>query len=215
MKIMAAHLKFIAIIKENMMKPKLITKASDFTAPAGTTADSIDWGKYPEGPLQPFGMNGMFTGQTDVQNSTFRITTPLRRLARHKQDDGSSQFGWNGRFDRATQESILFTDFFSGPIFIEFDMPVRGLSFQLDFLDVIDQSRLGVTVFYVGSNTPEVLARAGTPSSNAGDGSADWLGALTSNPKDQIHRVTISVTVLDKNYQGTASFAINKLNLFV
>jgi hypothetical protein len=193
---------------------RFIKKLADFVTPAGTRADFVDWVRYPDSV--PFDFMGQteFKDVTDVTRLGFGLFIKNRHLTR-RTEDGLS---WFGSFDRNASDALLFTDFTPGPLHISFDSPIRGAAMQLNVTDPVDHFRMAISAFSGDQKLP--IPNSGTRTdgvfSNAGDGSAPWIGVLEDNSnRPPITRIVISVTILDQNYKGDSSFAINKLNLVV
>ena len=190
-----------------------ITDPANFAPPTGTRADFVDWKRYPDSV--PFDFNGQleFKDLTDVTRLGFGLFIKNGHLTRRSQDGGPS---WDGSFSAGN--ALLFTDFTPGPLHISFDGPIRGASMQLNIKDPVSHFRIGISAFAGTKKLP--VPKSGTRTdgvfSNAGDGSAAWLGVLEDNPnRPALTRIVLSVTVLDSGYVGDSSFAINKLNLVV
>ena len=190
-----------------------ITNPADFTPPAGTRADFVDWKRYPDGV--PFDFKGQpeFKDLTDVTQLGFGLFIKNGHLTRRTQDGSPS---WDG--SSAARDALLFTDSTPGPLHISFEGPIRGASMQLNIKDRVSHFRMGISAF-AGTRklpVPKSGTRTDGVSSDAGDGSAAWLGVLEDNPnRPALTRIVLSVTVLDAGYAGDSSFAINKLNLVV
>jgi hypothetical protein len=190
-----------------------ITNPADFTPPAGTRADFVDWKRYRD--RVPFDFKGQpeFKDLTDVTRLGFGLFIKNGHLTRRTQDGSPS---WDGSF--AAGDALLFTDSTPGPLHISFEGPIRGASMQLNIKDRVSHFRMGISAF-AGTRklpVPKSGTRTDGVSSDAGDGSAAWLGVLEDNPnRPALTRIVLSVTVLDAGYAGDSSFAINKLNLVV
>ena len=190
-----------------------ITDPADFTAPPGTTADFIDWARYPDSV--PFDFKGQqeFKDVTDVGKFGFGLFIKNRHLTRRTQDGEPS---WDGSFTR--DDALLFTNFTPGPLHISFDAPVRGAFLQLNVNDPVEHFRMGISAFSGDAklNIPKSGTRTDGVTSNDGDGSAPGIGALEDSASGPpITRIVVSITVVDEGYKGDSSFAINRLNLFV
>jgi hypothetical protein len=153
------------------------------------------------------------TGKNSVRAYVFRFALKNGHLTRRTQDGGPS---WNGSF--APDDALLFTDSTPGPLHISFKAPIRGASMQLNIKDPVSHFRFGISAFAGTRKLP--VPKSGTRTdgvfSNAGNGSAAWIGVLEDNPnRPALSRIVLSVTVLDSGYVGDSSFAINKLNLVI
>ena len=193
----------------------LITDPAAFVPPTGTREDFVGWARFPDSvpfnfPVEP---DAEFKDVTDVTRLGFGLFIKNQHLTRRTQDGGPS---WIGNF--AADDALLFTDSTPGPLQISFDGPIRGAALQLNVKDPIAHFRMSISAF---SGTQKLsVPKSGTRTdgvfSNAGDGSATWLGVLEENPnRPPITRIVISVTILDPDYTGDSSFAINRLKLVV
>jgi hypothetical protein len=190
-----------------------ITDPANFAPPTGTRADFVDWARYPDGVPLDFKGQPEFKDLTDITGLEFGLFIKNGHLTRRTQDGGPS---WNGSFTAG--DALLFTDSTPGPLHISFVGSIRGASMQLNIKDPVSHFRIGISAFADAKKLP--VPKAGTRTdgvfSNAGDGSAAWLGVLEDNPnRPALTRIVLSVTVLDSGYVGDSSFAINKLNLVV
>lgn len=190
-----------------------ITNPAAFVAPAGAHADSVDWVRYPNGVSLDFARQPEFKDVTDVTRLGFGLFIKNRHLTRETQDGGPS---WDGSFNAG--DALLFTDFTPGPLHISFDGPTRGAAMQLNVKDPVDHFRMGISAFSGDQRLtiPGSGTRIDGIFSNDGDGSAPWIGVLENDPTARpITRIVVSITIVDQNYRGDSSFAINKLNLVV
>lgn len=190
-----------------------ITDPADFTPSPGYRADFIDWNRFPDSV--PFDFKGQqtFSDVTDVTRLGFDLSIKNQHLTRRTQDGGPS---WVGSF--SSGDALLFTDSTPGPLHISFNGSIRGATMQFNIKDPVAHFRLGISAFSGATRRP--FPKRGTRTdcvfSNSGDGSAPWIGVLENNPaRPAITRIVISVTVLDFDYAGDSSFAINKLKLVV
>jgi hypothetical protein len=197
------------------MALRFITNPVNFSLPPGSTADAIDWSFLPDNVALNFNGQPVFPGSTPGTHLGFGLWINNQHLIRRTQ--GGPVNAWNGSF--AQGDALLYTDNRPGPLHIIFNTPVRGVATQLNVNDPVSHYRMAISAFSVaGTRLP--VPRAGTRTDgvfrNGGGGQAECLGVIEDNPNRRgIASVVISVTVLDQNYTGTSSFAINQLRLAV
>lgn len=195
------------------MPLSFITDPVAFVPPAGGPADFIDWGQFPNSGPIPFPAKG---GCACVSQSGLACSIFIKNkhLAQRVQDGGASETSWDGSFSPG--DVLLFTDFTRGPLEFNFQNPIRGFGGQMNVQDAVEHVTLAISAFADNSRLtiPQNGTRTDGAASNAGDGSAPFLGVIDSVAA-RITRVVFSLTVLDPGYRGDSSFAINRLRLLL
>jgi hypothetical protein len=175
------------------------TQAAEFTFVGNRSelgsSDSIDWsGLGPAYTTVPQSFSIATTGHGwEVGGSK----TPVGSFERRDQGEG-----WNGNF--APGDSLLWTGGTAGPLSLTFATPVSAVGMQIQKADQSNPAFTAtIEAFSAGNVSLGSFEREGD-SSNAGDGSAIFVGVRSAFP---------NIVRLEVNVLWGSDFAINQVSL--
>ena len=197
------------------MTMKLIKNRCDLAPPDGAFGDAVSWDQFPDKIMIDL---SKFPKPSDSSYLQFSILSP-NNLQRRTQDEPHHKNSWDGAFDGAIPECVLYkfasTD---KPISIRFDKAIRGVGANVD-INMGSLFEAAIKAFR--GNTEVMLPEGGVRSDGKknqnGLGTAIFIGFLEDdmNQLPGIDRIEFNIKILDPvpESEKDMRFAINKLVL--
>ncbi len=197
------------------MTMRFIKNRYDLLPPNGALSDTISWDQFQDKIMIDM---SKFPKPSDFGHLQFSILSP-NNLQRRTQDGHHHKNSWDGAFDGAACECVLYkfasTD---KPISIRFDKAIRGAGANIDInIGVLFEA----TIRAFQGSTEIMILENGTRSDGKknqdGLGTAIFIGFLEDDMSQfpNIDRIEFNIKILDPvpDSDKDMRFAINKLAL--